>query len=61
MHNEQFGDCWHFLMGWQKCTGYFIKSQQALLDGLDFFLMPEGDYEEAISYIKERKRKEGEQ
>lgn len=57
-HNEQFGDCWHYLIGWDKCTDYFLKSQQAFIEGSDFFIMPEEDYKEAIAYIEDRKRKD---
>lgn len=59
-HNEQFGDCWCLLVGWEKCTEYFIKMQQAYLEGLDYFIMPEDDYREALEYIGRNGGKEGE-
>lgn len=53
--NETFGDCWRYLIGWEKCTGYFVKMQQAILDGEETFPMLKPDYKEALEYVERNK------
>lgn len=56
--NIYFGKNWHFLAGWEKSTKYFIKMQNAILNGESTFTMLKSDYEEALAYAEKSKKEE---